>query len=145
MLDLCKLMAQKQINSQIRVLLDNFEISVRYVSDFHLKLLNRLTVAAQYTIDMLNGNEFDAGNVQENIAEVFVNMKPKFVIYAHFIVQCHNFEKHIALMKNDTSTKPELREIEHMLRKELNPTGDKSHPLDLSQLLMLPFQHICRY
>ena len=139
-----KLMIQKQICSQVQVLLNNFKNSVRYIALFHYKLSKRLVKAAKYTNTMLNGNGLDTNNVSENIADVFVRYKPEFLRYAPLIYQSNNLKKRITYMEQDSAYQSELVEIESLLQSELNKTKDRCHPVDVAQLLSLPFQHICR-
>ena len=101
--------------------------------------------AARYTNNMLNGHGFDTKPVSENIAEVFVRCKPEFLRYAPLIHQSNNLKRYITSMEQDAVYQSEFEEIETLLQIELNPTGDRCHPVDVSQLLSLPFQHICRY
>ena len=93
---------------------------------------------------MLNGNGLDTNNVSENIADVFVRYKPEFLRYAPLIYQSNNLKKRITYMEQDSAYQSELEEIESLLQSELNPTKDRCHPVDVEQLLSLPFQHICR-
>ena len=137
-------MIQKQICFQVQVLLNNFKNSVRYIALFHYKLQKRMAKAARYTNNMLNGSGFDTTDVSENVAEVFVRYKPEFLRYAPLIYQSNNLTKHITYMEQDSVYQSELEEIESLLQIELNPTGDRCHPVYISQLLSLPFQHICR-
>ena len=124
--------------------MNNFKNSVRYVALFHYKLSKRIAKAAQYTHNMLNGNGSDIKSVSENIADVFVRCKPEFLRYAPLIVQSNNLKSIITSMERNSVYQSEFEEIENLLRIELNPTGDMCHPVDITQLLSLPFQHICR-
>ena len=80
----------------------------------------------------------------ENIGDVFVRMKHKFLVYAPFIVQCENLEKHIQFMRIDGTIEPGIVWVEDALQKSLNTSNDRAHPINFDQLLMLPFQHILR-
>ena len=82
---------------------------------------------------------------KENICDVFVKMKARFLVYAPFVVQCNNVEKMIDLYQVDDSVKSEIEHLEKELHYEMTQSGNYQHPTTFNSLLALPFQHVLRY
>ena len=80
----------------------------------------------------------------DNVADVFVAMKERFLIYAPFIVHCDNVERMISLMKIDASVKNSIKNLEEFLRDEMDRTRNFNIPLSFDSLLAFPFQHVIR-
>ena len=93
----------------------------------------------------IESDEEKSGNIdgtQENVADVFIKMKAKFLIYAPFIVHCANAGKTIELMHFDESVKKDIKYLEAYLVKETK--ANRNIPLNFNSLLAFPMQHVIR-
>ena len=81
----------------------------------------------------------------ENVADIFVQMKEKFLMYAPFIVYCDNVERMIGLMRIDANVRSSIKVLEEFLKQEMERTGNFNIPSSFNSLLAFPFQHVIRY
>ena len=79
---------------------------------------------------------------QENVAEVFIKMKAKFLMYAPFIVHCANAGKTIELMHFDENVKRDIKHLEAYLAEEIKE--NRNIPPNFNSLLAFPMQHVIR-
>ena len=119
-----------------------------FVKEFHDELRYKLDSAAEIFLDTnTSQNMVYPSNwlSRENICDVFVRMKPRFLVYAPFVEMCNNVDKMIDLMKCDPTVKEDVENLEDMMMKEMEITNNRKLPTTFNNLLSLPFQHVLRY
>ena len=118
-----------------------------FVSEFHEELRRRLHSAAKmYLSDDWNDEvKYSACEIEENIGDVFQNMKPRFLVYAPFVEMCNNVENMITVMKYDPSVLQDVESLEKQMRTEMAATKNWNLPTTFNALLALPFQHVLRW
>ena len=118
-----------------------------YVAIFHQELQEQLYQNAEIWLQDMDCNEEWIGEWQEkeNVCDVFVKMKARFLVYAPFVIQCSNVEKQIDLFLVDASVKSEIEQLERELHCEMTQSRNFQRPTTFNSLLALPFQHVLRY
>ena len=119
-----------------------------FVKEFHDELRYRLDSAAEIFLDTNTSKNMVYPSdwlSRENICDVFVRMKPRFLVYAPFVEMCNNVDKMIDLMKCDPTVKEDVKNLEDMMMKEMDITNNRKLPTTFNNLLSLPFQHVLRY
>lgn len=119
-----------------------------FVGKFHNELKNELYSAAEIFLDTNSGQNvvYPSDWVsRENICDVFVRMKSRFLVYAPFVEMCNNIGKMIDLMKCDQTVSGDVENLEEMMVKEMKKTNNYKLPTTFGTLLSLPFQHVLRY
>ena len=126
----------------------NLNDQAHFVAEFHDELRNDLHAAAEIFIGT-NGNKNmtypSNWTSRENIGDVFIRMKPRFLVYAPFVEMCNNVDKMIELMKCDPTVLEDVENLERMMMKEMEETNNRKLPTTFNTLLSLPFQHVLRY
>ena len=56
---------------------------------------------------------------RETICDVFVRMKPRFLVYAPFVEMCNNVDKMIELMKCDPNVLEDVENFENRMMEEM--------------------------
>ena len=117
------------------------------VAIFHTELRDQLHQHGEIWLQSMDCNEdwIRKWQEMENVCDVFVKMKTRFLVYAPFVVQCNNVDKMIDLMMVDASVKCEIERLEKELCDEMIQSGNRQRPITLNSLLALPFQHVLRY
>ena len=118
-----------------------------FVTKFHNELREGLNSAAKIYLEDHDDDETwqKAWETKENIGDVFVGMKARFLVYAPFIVMCTNVQKMLGVLKCDTNIKNEVEDLEKRLMQKMNDYQDFQRPTTFNSLLSLPFQHVLRY
>lgn len=145
--------------SRMRKLISNFSSTVHVVSDFHRDLRRDLKEAdeamkafgrrspSSSTWDRLSSGLGSLSGVEAwptTVPEVLTRMKPRFLIYAVFVVRCKNLEDTIDLMKIDRLVKGEVALIHRRLLDDQMKARDYSMPTNFNHLLAMPMQHVLR-
>ena len=123
--------ASQAKSAALKNILCGLDDQAYYIKQLHDELFDKIKPAAE------NQTTF-------NVADVFVQMKVKFLIYAPFIVHCGNVEKMLELMKIDKSVKQDVQALEDHLQAEMNKNNNFNHPTSFNSLLAFPFQHVIR-
>ena len=119
-----------------------------FVKEFHDELRHKLAAAAEIFLDTNTSQNMVYPSdwlSRENICDVFVKMKPRFLVYAPFVEMCNNVDKMIDLMKCDPTVLEDAENLEDMMKKEMEITNNRKLPITYNSLLSLPFQHVLRY
>ena len=122
-----------------------------FVTQFHDELRSQLVLAAEnFLQDISSFRTFHPIHLsdrlsKENICNVFEKMKPKFLVYAPFVLMCNNVDKMIQLMKCDPNVLDDVEMFEKEMMDHMNATNNRKLPTTFNNLLALPFQHVLRY
>ena len=107
----------------------------------HETLREKLKISAESYIQ----KKYYTSDTNTNLADVFLEMRLKFITYAPFVGLIFNGNTAINLMKLNDAGKLELSIIDGILMEKSVTTGNKNLPTTLNSLLARPFQHIMRY
>ena len=119
-----------------------------FVKEFHDELRHNLDSAAEIFLDTKTSQNMVYPSdwlSRDNICDVFVRMKPRFLVYAPFVEMCNNVDKMIELNKCDPTVKEDVKNLEAMMMKEMEITNNGKLPTSFNSLFSLPFQHVLRY
>ena len=108
---------------------------------FHEQLKEKLNSTAKNYLD----HGCSTPDTKTNIADVFIKMKNKFLIYAPVLDLIINAQKAIDLMILDDTGNHEIQNIDDSLLKEMERKKQKNLPTTLNSLLSRPVQHVLRY
>ena len=114
--------------------------NIRPIYKLHETLREKLNAAAEIYIE----GKYSTSGTNTNLADVFLEMRLKFITYAPFVDYIFNGNTAISLMKLNDAGKQELSIIDSILMKKSVTTGNKNLPTTLNSLLARPFQHIMR-
>ena len=106
----------------------------------HDTLREKLNEAAEIYVE----GKYSTSGTTTNLADVFLEMRLKFITYAPFVDLIFKGNTAISLMKLNDAGKNELIIIDSILMKKSVTTGNKNLPTTLNSLLARPFQHIMR-
>ena len=135
-----KLANQKDVDKGLQNILLELTDYAYFIENLHEELFEKIKPAANvYTKEEGYGKLDD-----DNVADVFVKMKARFLIYAPFIVHCNNVERLIGLMKIDASVSKDIETLEVWLRSESKMSSNPNIPASFNSLLAFPFQHVVR-
>ena len=137
-----KLSKQDIAASLKQLLVGLYEDHAFFIEKLHDDLIEKLKPAADVYIkeeECIGPQDND-----DNVADVFIAMKEKFLMYAPFIVYCDNVERMISLMKIDASVRNSIKALEEFLKHEMERTGNFNIPSSFNSLLAFPFQHVIR-
>ena len=115
--------------------------NIHPIYKLHETLREKLNAAAKIYIE----GKYSTSGTNTNLADVFMEMRLKFITYAPFVDYIFNGNTAISLMKLNDAGKQELSIIDSILMKKSVTTGNKNLPTTLNSLLARPFQHIMRY
>ena len=135
---------QKPLGGIVRELNDK----AHFVTEFHQELRSQLHSAADIFLGATGGMNIKYPSdwlSRENICDVFVRMKPRFLVYAPFVEMCNNVDKMIELMKCDPNVLEDVENFENRMMEEMEETNNRKLPTTFNTLLSLPFQHVLRY
>ena len=135
--DLCKNIDDKGLVGNI---LMKVKDKMLPIYKFHHILREKLDSSAAL---FLEGNIFTS-NTKTNIADVFIEMRHKFLSYAPFLDLVVNATRAIDLMKLNDNGRNEIKSIDKLLLDNVTKTGQKNLPSTLNALLARPVQHIMR-
>ena len=138
---LCR-QAEKQEMLALKSILLGLSDFTYYIESLHEDLVQKLKPAADVYLKHSDNKRFDFQ--QENVADVFISMFPRFFMYAPFIVHCDNIEKVIGLMKVDESVRKDVKSLEEFLQAEMEREKKGNMPTSFNSLLAFPFQHVIR-
>ena len=138
---LCR-QAEKQEMMAMKGILLGLSDFTYYIESLHEDLVQKLKPAADVYLKQDDNKRFDFQ--QENVADVFVSMFSRFLMYAPFIVHCDNVEKVIGLMKVDESVRKDVKSLEDFLQAEMEREKKGNMPTSFNSLLAFPFQHVIR-
>ena len=122
-----------------------YEDHAYFIEKLHDELFDMIKPAADVYIKEQDCSRGRGEVQQENVADVFVKMKEKFLMYAPFIVYCDNVERMIGLMRIDANVRDSIKTLEVFLKTEMERTGNFNIPSSFNSLLAFPFQHVIRY
>ena len=137
-----KKLADHAESSSLGNILKDLSDKAYFIENLHEELFKKVKPAADvYLKEEEKGKQSYSG---DNVADIFVEMRAQFLMYAPFIVHCENVEKLIGLMKIDASVSKDIRNLESFLNDEIERTGKKNIPSSFNSLLAFPFQHVIR-
>ena len=138
---------KKRDNSAIANVLSHLHDQTYFIAAFHDELRSRLNDAAEiYLEDNDDDDEWQkAWETRENVCDVFVSLKSRFLVYAPFVVMCANVEKMISVMKCDPNVQTEVENLEQELMDEMSSTENYNLPTTFNALMAIPFTHVLRY
>ena len=118
-----------------------------FVTEFHDELRSQLVVAAENFLQDISCHPISPSDwlSKENICNVFEKMKPRFLVYAPFVLMCKNVDTMIQLMKCDPNVLEDVEIFEKEMMDQMNATNNRKLPTTFNNLLALPFQHVLRY
>ena len=137
-----KTLPPRDPNPAVKNILLQLSDHAYFVDKLHDELFERIKPPADV---YMNADENQSGPIddtKENVADVFVNMKSQFLIYAPFIVHCANAGKTIELMHFDDSVKKDIKHLEDFLQEEIK--FNQTIPPNFNSLLAFPMQHVIR-
>ena len=128
-----------------QLLVGLYEDHAYFIERLHDDLIEKIKpLADEYIKDEECQRTSTSKEGLDNVADVFVDMKEMFLMYAPFIVYCDNVERMISLMKIDASVKNSIKNLEEFLKDEMERTGNFNIPSSFNSLLAFPFQHVVR-
>ena len=109
----------------------------------HEALRSKLHSAAETHLQSKKGGLYMSKN-KANVADVFLELKQKFLAYAPFLDLIVNANKAIDLLKLDNAGRKDLENIDSKLLEYATSMGKSNLPTNLNSLLARPVQHIMR-
>ena len=131
-------------DKSLKRLINSFNEKIRPIQKFHEELLTRMLSSSTRLLGAHSKGEEYTMHKNDTIGTVFVSVKYELLRYAPFIVQCTNLMKRIEEMMDNEFMSYEIKGLENFMRKEMEKSGNRSHPTSIRSLLTFPVQHLLR-